>query len=184
MEETGFAGLKPLRLDSTGGVITGADTPQHRIKNKRKQKAILATQAVKSQWTIYQRKFELPPPPTPLKKHHGEICPSGLALLHPAAELLKEWAIYRCPTCTRKSWMQALMQVAVDQGSHCLALSDDAIVHFRAEVDKKGKSWQAKLVAWDSIKDNPPAELSISPIAAIPHRSKLFCLILDLLFHL
>jgi hypothetical protein len=26
-EETGFAGLKPLMLDSTGGVVMGADTP-------------------------------------------------------------------------------------------------------------------------------------------------------------
>jgi hypothetical protein len=37
---------------------------------------------------------------------------------------------------------------------------------------------------WDSIKDNPPVELKISPIAVIPHKSKLFCSILDLLFHL
>jgi len=39
-------------------------------------------------------------------------------------------------------------------------------------------------VAWDSIKDNPPAELKISPIAAIPHKSKQFRSILDLSFNL
>jgi hypothetical protein len=44
-EETGFAGLKPPSLDRTGGVVTGADTPKHRIENKRKLKATLATQA-------------------------------------------------------------------------------------------------------------------------------------------
>ena len=66
------------------------------------------------------------------------------------------------------------MQAAVDRGPHCLALTDDAIAHFRAEVDEKLKSGQAKLSAWDSIKDNPPAELKISPIAAIPHKSKQF----------
>jgi len=27
---------------------------------------------------------------------------------------------------------------------------------------------------WDSIKDDPPSELKISPIAAIPHKSKQF----------
>jgi len=37
---------------------------------------------------------------------------------------------------------------------------------------------------WDSIKDNPPVELKISPIAAIPHKSKQFCSILDLSFNL
>jgi hypothetical protein len=76
------------------------------------------------------------------------------------------------------------MQAAVDHGPHCSALSDDAIAHFRAEVDEKVKSGQAKLVMWDSIKENPPVELKISPIAAIPYKSKLFRSILDLLFHL
>ena len=57
-------------------------------------------------------------------------------------------------------------------GGHRSALSDEAITHFGAEVAEKVKSGQAKLVAWESIKDNPPIELKISPIAAIPHKSK------------
>jgi hypothetical protein len=40
------------------------------------------------------------------------------------------------------------------------------------------------LVEWDSIKDSPPTELKVSPIAAIPHKSKEFCSILDLSFQL
>jgi hypothetical protein len=183
-EEKSFAGLKPPMLDSTGGVVTGADTPKHRIENRRKRKATLATQAAISQWTIYQGEFELPPLMTPLKQHHGEMCPSCLALFHPAAELLKEWATYGCPTQMGQPWTQELMQAAVDHGPHCSALSDDAIAHFRAEVDEKVKSGQAKLVMWDSIKENPPVELKISLIAAIPHKLRLFCSILDLLFHL
>jgi hypothetical protein len=46
-------------------------------------------------------------------------------------------------------------------------MSDDAIAHFEAEVAEKVKSGQAKLVAWTSIKDNPPTKLKISPITAI-----------------
>ena len=76
------------------------------------------------------------------------------------------------------------MQAVVDRGPHRSALTDDATAHFRAEVDEKVKIGQAKLVAWDSIKDNPPAELKIPPIAAIPHKSKQFCSILDLSFNL
>ncbi len=76
------------------------------------------------------------------------------------------------------------MQVAVDPGTHCSALFDDTIAHFRAEVNKMVSSKQAKRVMRDSIKDNLPVELKISPIAAIPHKSTLFCSILDLLFHL
>ena len=63
-------------------------------------------------------------------------------------------------------------------------VDSEAIAHFKAEVNDKAKSRQAKRVLWDSIKDNPPAELKISPIAAIPHKSKQFCSILDLSFNL
>ena len=35
-------GLEPPSLDSTGGVVTGADTSKHRIENKRRRKATLA----------------------------------------------------------------------------------------------------------------------------------------------
>ncbi len=98
--------------------MTGADTPQHRIENKRRQKALLATQVLRTQWTIYQGEFDLLSPLTALASHWGEMCPSGLALHHPAAELLKEWATCGCPTCTGKSWTPAEMQEAVDRGPH------------------------------------------------------------------
>ena len=76
------------------------------------------------------------------------------------------------------------MQAAIERGPHRSALLDEATAHFKAEVDEKVRTGQAKLVAWDSIKDNPPPELKISPIAAIPHKSKQFRSILDLSFHL
>jgi hypothetical protein len=112
------------------------------------------------------------------------MCPAGLALHHPAAELLKEWASYGCPTRTGRPWAPTEMQEAVDRGPHCSAMSDDAITHFGAEATEKVKSGQSKLVAWESIKDNPPTKLKISPIAAIPYKSKQFRSILDLSFHL
>ena len=76
------------------------------------------------------------------------------------------------------------MQEAIDRGPHRTALSEEAIAHFKAEVDNKVLQGQAKVIAWDSIKDNPPEQLKISPIAAIPHKSKQFQSILDLSFHL
>jgi hypothetical protein len=63
-----------------------------------------------------------------------------------------------------------------------LALSLEAIAHFAAEAAKKVQTQQARLVQWYDIKDNPPKELKISPIAAILHKSKNFCSILDLSF--
>jgi hypothetical protein len=76
------------------------------------------------------------------------------------------------------------MQEVVDGGPHRSALTDEAIAHFKGEVEEKVRIGQAIFVAWDSIKDNPPPELKISPIAAIPHKSKQYCSILDLSFHL
>ncbi len=177
-------GLDPPPLEKTGDRVTGADTPLHHIENKRKRKAILAAQPITTQWTKYKGEFDLPPPRPSLVEHRREMCPSGLALHHPAADLLEEWATYGCPTKTGKAWTKSQMQEAVDQGPHRLALSDKAIAHFQAEVTKKVQIGQAKLVAWEAIKDNPPRELKISPIAAIPHKSKQFWSILDLSFPL
>ena len=95
--------------------------------------------------------------------HRGEMCPSGLALFHPAADLLKEWATYGCPTKTGTPWTQEQMQAAVDRGPHRSALTDGAIAHFRAEVDEKVKSGQAKLVAWDSIKPSSHSSIRTYP---------------------
>jgi hypothetical protein len=132
----------------------------------------------------YKGEFEIPSPLSPLDSYRGQMCPSNMALHHPAASLLKDWATYGCPTRTDRPWTKEEMQEAVDRGPHQSALSDEAIAHFRAEVDDKIKSGQARLVAWESIKDDPPSELKISPIAAIPHKSKQFWSILDLSFHL
>jgi len=52
MKASPFSGLEPPKLDSMGGVVTGADTPKHRIENKQRRQATLANQAIESQWNI------------------------------------------------------------------------------------------------------------------------------------
>jgi hypothetical protein len=47
-ETSNLSGLEPPTLDGTGGVVTGADTPKLRIKNKRRRTATLANQKQKS----------------------------------------------------------------------------------------------------------------------------------------
>jgi hypothetical protein len=76
------------------------------------------------------------------------------------------------------------MREAVERGPHCSALTLDAIAHFAAEVAEKVRTDQAQIVQWEDIKENPPKELKISPIAAIPHKSKAYQSILDLSFWL
>jgi hypothetical protein len=76
------------------------------------------------------------------------------------------------------------MEEAIARGPHQSALTPEALEHFAAEVREKVLSKQARVVEWDAIKDNPPTKLKISPIAAIPHKSKAYRSILDLSFRL
>jgi len=43
---------------------------------------------------------------------------------------------------------------------------------------------EAEIFKWDDIKDAPHPNLKISPLAAVPHKSRLFLVILDLSFQL
>jgi hypothetical protein len=89
-----------------------------------------------------------------------------------------------CPTKTGRLWSKEEMWEAVARGPHQSSRSTEALGHFAAESAKKVRVGQAKLVLWDNIKDNPPPHMKISPIAAIPHKSKVFRSILDLSFSL
>ena len=95
-----------------------------------------------------------------------------------------DWATFGCPTKTGKPWSRTEIDKAIARGPHRSALTPDAIAHFAEEARKKVRTNQARIVEWDSIKDNPPKELKISPIAAIPHKSKAYRSILGLSFKL
>ncbi len=112
------------------------------------------------------------------------MCLAGLAMSHPAADTLVEWATFGCPTKTGQPWKWAELDKAIARGPHQSALTPEAIEHFAEEIRAKVRTNQGRVVKWDSIKDNPPAELKISPIAAIPFKSKAFWSILDLSFRL
>jgi hypothetical protein len=112
------------------------------------------------------------------------VCPTGRALNHPAADILCDWATFGCPTRTGRNWTKDKMWEAVERGPHRSATMPEAIKHFAEEIKEKLRTNQARLVPWDNIKDNPPPQLKISRIAAIPHKSKAFRSILDLSFRL
>jgi hypothetical protein len=119
-----------------------------------------------------------------LEKWRGSMCPANLALEHPAAEKLLEYATGGCPANTGKPWSKEQMWAAVERGPHVSALDPDAIAQLEGEIADKVKAGQCKVVLWDEIKDNPPEQLKISPLAMIPHKSRAFRAILDLSFRL
>jgi hypothetical protein len=76
------------------------------------------------------------------------------------------------------------MWEAVDHGPNSSALLDEALQHFAEELIEKVNAGYQKILLCDDIKNNPPTQLKISPIAAIPHKSRSFRSILDLSFSL
>jgi hypothetical protein len=84
------------------------------------------------------------------------MCPSGQALEHPAAPTLTEWAQFGCPKKTGQPWTKEEIWDAVNRGPHQSALSKEAIEHFVIKAAEKVHTKQARIVDWDSIKDNPP----------------------------
>ncbi len=84
------------------------------------------------------------------------MCPKGLALDHPAAATLNEYATYGCPAKTGKLWTKAEIWEVVEQGPHTSALVSESLEHFKQEAAKKVAMGQATIVEWDTIKDNPP----------------------------
>jgi hypothetical protein len=122
--------------------------------------------------------------PTHCGRVLNSMCPSGRALANPAAGLLSEWANLGCPTQTGQPLTKKEIWAAVARGPHWSTLSPEALAHFASEGAEKVRTKQAHIVAWDNIKDDPPRQLKISPIATIPHKSKAYRLILDLSFWL
>ena len=74
------------------------------------------------------------------------------------------------------------MSATIKQGPHVSAFESDAMAQLHEEVKEKEARGQVRVVKWESIRDNPPQELKVSPIAMIPHKSRKYRAILYLSF--
>ena len=167
-------GLQAPTLAATGNLVTGAETDKLRLQNKRQRQSFQDQQAPTSMWTTHTGTTTLPTTHDRPTNYRNEMCSAGIATLHPAGELLAEWSQLGCPTKTGCPWSKEEIWAAVERGPHQSSLTLEALVHFAKESIKKVKAGQAKLVLWEDIKGNPLSQLKVSPIAAIPHKSKAF----------
>jgi len=78
--------------------VTGANNKQHRIDNKRRRVEKQAKQQPHDYWSNHRGQFSIPTPKQAPKQHRGGMCPSGLALHHPAVDLLLQYSMEGCPT--------------------------------------------------------------------------------------
>ena len=120
----------------------------------------------------------MPPP----GKHQNNICPLVLAVHHPDYETLQKYATGGCPVKTGQNWTKEEIHAAAMRGPHESDLVGEAIAHLAAEEKEKVASNQACLVCYEKFKGNLPTKMKVSPIAAIPHKSKSFRSIPDLSF--
>lgn len=81
-----------------------------------------------------------------LKEWRNMMCPRGLALHHPAAAKLLQYATGGCPTNTGKNWTKEQIWAAVERGPHVSALDPDAIKQLKTEIGDKVKVGQCKVV--------------------------------------
>ena len=81
-----------------------------------------------------------------------------------------------------KPWTREEMQAAIEEGPHMLDVVPEVMAELALEIEDTVRQGQAKVVLWEDIKEDPPEELTVSPTAMIPHKSRKFHAILDLSF--
>jgi hypothetical protein len=133
--------LGPPRLQA-GTRVDGTNKRQLRRENKAKRVAAQEAQQEASFWTTHAGEFVTPEKKKVLEKWRGSMCPANLALDHPAAEKLLEYATGGCPANTGKPWTKEQMWAAVDRGPHVSALDPAAIKQLEGEIADKVKEGQ------------------------------------------
>lgn len=108
--------------------------------------------------------------------------PNGPALAHPAARMLLEIATEGPQTGIDLEYPVELLEAAVQRGAHPSAQQLDAATVLRNETLEKVQQGFARLVPWNVLRNQLPKQLKLSPIAAIPHKSRSYRMILDLSF--
>lgn len=112
----------------------------------------------------------------------GLIYPTGPAKHHPAEELLLEFGHSGCPVKCGPQWSMNQLEAAVEYAAHPSAQEPFAAKCLRKETLEKVTQGFAEIVTWGDLRRDPPPTLKISPIAAIPHKTRHFRAILDLSF--
>lgn len=178
-----YTGLDPPRL-STGARVSGSNKRQLRRENKAWRLRSQDLQPEGTYWQHHKGQFCMPPEKEGLEEWRNMMCPRGLALHHPAATTLLQYATGGCPTNTGRDWTIEEITAAVERGPHSSALEKAAIDQLKGEIDEKVRMGQCRVVEWDAIRADPPPQLKVSPLAMIPHKSRGYRAILDLSFRL
>ncbi|MEM7495148.1 MAG: hypothetical protein AAF471_03235 [Myxococcota bacterium] len=96
--------------------------------------------------------------------------------------MLLRWANHGCEVECGTPWPPDRIRQAVRRGNHPTAQAPAAAAALRAETLEKVEEGFGYVLQWDKIAHAPPPELKVSPLGAIPHKSRAYRAILDLSF--
>jgi hypothetical protein len=100
-------------------------------------------------------------------------------LSHPFGSQLKEWEKGVEVDCG-EDWTIDQIRLAIAQGPHRSALTDEAIELFAEDLAYQVKAGFSEIVLATDLMANPPANLKVSPSAAVPQANRRPRIILDL----
>jgi hypothetical protein len=128
-------------------------------------------------------------PPTANNSHnpHGKpvsnlMKPTGVALLHPFSSNLQEWHEKGIPVDCVDPWSRQAIEESIKRGNRVSATTKKVIDLIKSDVDYQIKAGFTKLVPWETIKDDPPENLKISPVAVIFYKERRGRILVDLSF--
>lgn len=123
---------------------------KHGLKNNRMRiEKQLAQSRDVSYWCNHWGRFSIPTPRSGPSTYKGSMCPSGLALEHPVAQTLLNYASGGCPTNTGAPWTVKKMQAAIDCRPDETALDLLATNQLPEEVAEKERADQARTILWE-----------------------------------
>jgi hypothetical protein len=124
-------------------------------------------------------------PRTPIQsKFKGLMLPRHEVITHPAGPDLLRYATDGCPVDCGKSWSRQRIKAAIAKGAHGGVEAPGAADACRAEALKRVAAGSCRLINWVNIRNDIPPNLKVSPIAAVPHKSRLYRMILDLSYQI
>ena len=166
----------------SGESVTGANKRQWKKVTKRRRRDLQMEQRVESYWTAHDASFTDQLRRKSPSNYRGGMCPSNLALHHPAADLLKQYATEGCPVDTGRHWTKQEIVAAIERGNH--PMEPSAMQQFHDEALAKQERGLVEIIDWEALKALPddqfPKALKSSPLSAVPHKSRGWRAILDL----
>ncbi|HEY9814735.1 MAG TPA: hypothetical protein V6D20_02865, partial [Candidatus Obscuribacterales bacterium] len=115
--------------------------------------------------------------------NRGSMYPGMFASLHPAGPMLHQYGTTGTPVDIDADWTIDQLDQAVAYGSHPSARAPEAAQCVRDEALEKVKVGYCRVVKWSDMRQallKGQQHTKISPLAAIPHKSRKFRMLLDL----